>query len=111
MRETIHRLLRSQMVLKGVDYNDLSHRLADIGVKQSAANLRSKVNHGTLGAQLFVFIQIALGVNALEVTDIKRLYRDVDEDLRQKGTTDVSHETDLTAAVIPSPYPVETAVD
>ena len=32
MRETLHRLLRSQMALKGIDYNGLSQRLSMMGV-------------------------------------------------------------------------------
>ncbi len=88
MRETLHRLLRSQMALKGIDYNGLSQRLAMMGVAQTASNLRSKVNHGTLGAQLFVFIQFALGIEKLDMAGIKEIYQDVERDLDASATVE-----------------------
>ena len=83
MRETIHRLIRSQMALKGVDYRGLSERLEQMGVVQTAANLRSKINHGTLGAQLFVFIQLALEIKAFEIEAIRDILADVEADLEK----------------------------
>lgn len=91
MRETLHRLLRSQMALKGIDYNGLSQRLAMMGVAQTATNLRSKINHGTLGAQLFVFIQFALGIEKLDMNSIRDIYRDVERDLDASATVEPSH--------------------
>ena len=91
MRETLHRLLRSQMALKGIDYNGLSQRLATMGVPQTATNLRSKVNHGTLGAQLFVFIQFALGIEKLDMDAIRDIYRDVERNLDTSATVGPTH--------------------
>ena len=90
MRETIHRLLRSQMALKGVDYNGLSQRLSLLGVSQTATNLRSKINHGTLGAQLFIFIQFALNVDKLDIQVIREVFDDVDHDLKLQAVEDLS---------------------
>lgn len=90
MRETLHRLLRSQMALKGIDYNGLSRRLAMMGVSQTATNLRSKINHGTLGAQLFIFIQFALGIEKLDTDSIRDIYRDVERDLDGSATVEPS---------------------
>ena len=98
MRETIHRLLRSQMALKGIDYNGLSQRLMSLGVSQTATNLRSKINHGTLGAQLFVFIQLALGIDALDLQQIQAIYKDVDEDLRLKSDEDTGTQVPVSTA-------------
>lgn len=83
MRETLHRLLRSEMALKGVDYNELSERLAVLGVAQSSTNLRSKINQGTLGAQLFIFIQFALGIKNLDLAAISAIYQDVERDMSE----------------------------
>lgn len=97
MRETLHRLIRSQMALKGIDYNGLSQRLAMMGVSQSATNLRSKINHGTLGAQLFVFIQFALGIEKLDLSDIRDIYQDVERDLDASATVEPSHPNKVIA--------------
>lgn len=97
MRETLHRLLRSQMALKGIDYNGLSQRLAMMGVAQTATNLRSKINHGTLGAQLFVFIQFALGIEKLDLNSVRDIYRDVERDLDASATVEPSHASKVVA--------------
>ena len=91
MRETVHRVLRSQMVLKGIDYSGLSQRLAMMGVTQSPTNLRSKVNHGTLSAQLFILIQFALDIEKLDMNTIREVYRDVERDLDASPTVDPAH--------------------
>ena len=70
MRETVKRLLKSEMALKGVDYRQLAERLETLGVSQTEANLRMKVSRGTLGAQLFLYILLALGLNNLDLTRV-----------------------------------------
>ena len=102
MRETLHRLLRSQMALKGIDYNGLSQRLAMMGVTQTATNLRSKVNHGTLGAQLFVFIQFALGIEKLEMDRLRDIYRDVERDLDASATVEPAHPNKVNSEESPT---------
>ncbi len=77
MRETIRRLIRSQMAAKGVEYRDLAERLAALGVTQSDSNLRSKVNNGSLGAQLFLYIELALGVGQIDLAQVSEIYEDV----------------------------------
>ena len=96
MKETIHRLLRSQMALKGVDYNDLSERLKTLGVSQSAQNLRSKINAGTLGSQLFLFLELALEIKTVSIQDVKDIYDDVARDMAS------SEQTMITPANVPS---------
>lgn len=77
MRETIRRLIRARMAYKGFEYKDLAERLEALGVHQAESNLRSKVNNGSLGAQLFVYILLALDIPALEMTEIRELLADV----------------------------------
>ena len=77
MRETIRRLIRSQMAAKGVEYRDLAERLEALGVIQSDSNLRSKVNNGSLAAQLFLYIELALGVGQIDLVQLSEIYQDV----------------------------------
>ncbi len=79
MRETIRRLLRARMAYKGYEYKDLVRRLADIGVDQNESNLRSKVNNGSLGAQLFLYILLALDVGSLELTQVREILTELSE--------------------------------
>ena len=67
MRETVKRVLKSEMALKGVDYRELASRLAKLGIWQTEANLRMKLSKGNLGAQLFLYILLALEVRELDL--------------------------------------------
>ena len=78
MREAIRRLIRSRMAYKGYEYKDLSRALADLGVEQHESNLRSKVNNGSLGAQLFVYILMALDQPDLDMNQVRDVLADID---------------------------------
>lgn len=80
MRETIRRLIRSRMAYRGFEYKDLVRHLHELGVEQSESNLRSKVNNGSLGAQLFVFILMALDQRALELDQVEEVLAEVRAD-------------------------------
>lgn len=77
MRETIRRVIRSRMAYKGYEYKDLSRRLGELGVVQNESNLRSKVNNGSLGAQLFVYILMALDMSALNLEEVSDVLAEV----------------------------------
>jgi hypothetical protein len=65
-RQTIERLLKAEMSKRAVKYQDLSDRLAAIGISQSADNLRNKINKGILGADLLIQILLVLNAKQLE---------------------------------------------
>jgi len=80
MATTIRRLLRSQMAAKGFEYKDLAKRLKDLGVDQRESTLRSKINNGTLGTQLFLYIQLALGIRDLHLGQVEEILQDVHQE-------------------------------
>lgn len=84
MRETLKRFMRTQMTLKNIKYKELSERLAKIGINQEEAALRNKINKGNLGAQLFVFILIALDMDTINIKDLKGIYQSVEKDNKTK---------------------------
>jgi hypothetical protein len=63
------RLLRAEMARRGVTYEDLSEKLAAIGVKDTAVNLRNKVARGKFSATFLVQCLSAMGVRALRLTE------------------------------------------
>lgn len=77
MRETIRRFIRSQMAAKALEYKHLSVRLGALGVVQTESNLRSKVNSGALGAQLFIYILLAMGLDSLDMATVELILSDV----------------------------------
>jgi len=77
MRQALKRYLRAQMGIKGIDYRSLSRRLAELGVEQKEGTLRNKVNKGTMGAQLLMYMLMALDIKSLELEQIEEILRDI----------------------------------
>lgn len=77
MRETLRRLIRARMAYKGFEYKDLSRALETLGVHQNESNLRSKVNNGSLGAQLFMYILLAMDTPSLDMTQVSEILGEV----------------------------------
>jgi len=69
------------MAYKGLEYRDLTARLAALGVVQTESNLRSKINNGALGAQLFMFLLLAMGTKRIELAQVQELLTDVAQEL------------------------------
>ncbi len=69
-RMAVQRIVRSEMSMRGIKYQGLSDRLAEIGIEQTADNLRNKVNKGILGADLLLQILFVLNARALSVDTI-----------------------------------------
>jgi hypothetical protein len=67
--EDVKRLLRAEMTRRGVTYEQLSERLAAIGVNDTAVNLRNKVARGRFSATFLVQCLTAIGVRSLRLTE------------------------------------------
>ena len=67
--EDVKRLLRAEMTRRGITYEDLSERLAAIGAKDSAVNLRNKVARGRFSATFFVKCLVAMGSRTLRLSE------------------------------------------
>ena len=62
-------ILRSEMTRRGVTYDGLAERLAELGVKDSAVNIRNKVARGGFSATFFVQCLVALGCQTVRLKD------------------------------------------
>ena len=78
-RQTVARLVKSEMSVRGVKYQALSQRLSEVGVEQSADNLRNKVNKGIMGADLLIQILYVLKARALDAALIEEILTDLDD--------------------------------
>jgi hypothetical protein len=63
--EDVKRLLRAEMARHGVTYDDLAEKLAAIGVRDTAVNLRNKVSRGKFSAIFLVQCLAAMGARSL----------------------------------------------
>ncbi|MEP0320889.1 DUF6471 domain-containing protein [Bauldia litoralis] len=62
-------LLRAEMTRRGVSYDQLAEKLGEMGVKDSAVNIRNKVARGGFSAVFFVQCLRALGCTSLRLED------------------------------------------
>jgi hypothetical protein len=67
--EEVKRLLRAEMARRGITYEELAERLAAIGVRDTAVNLRNKVARGRFSAVFLVQCLRAIGVRALRLNE------------------------------------------
>ena len=76
MRED-QRIIKAEMSKRGTKYQDLSDRLAQAGIHQSADNLRNKVNKGIMGADLLLQIMYVLNMRKIERDEILDIFADL----------------------------------
>lgn len=62
-------LLRAEMVKRGVSYAGLVEKLAAIGVRDTAANLRNKISRGGFTGAFLIQCLTAMGVSSLRLED------------------------------------------
>jgi hypothetical protein len=67
--EDVKRLLRAEMIRRGVSYDQLAERLAALGVKDSAVNIRNKLARGKFSAVFLVQALTAMGCRSLRLGD------------------------------------------
>ena len=60
-------ILRAEMTRRGMTYDQLAEKLAELGVKDTAVNIRNKVARGGFSAVFFVQCLRALGCHELRV--------------------------------------------
>lgn len=84
MNETIRRYFAVEKNVRGLDYRELSRRLAEAGVEQSEGNLRVKMTTGKLGTPLFLHLLMAMDVKQLDMDQLGNIYQQVCDDLQKK---------------------------
>jgi 3-mercaptopyruvate sulfurtransferase SseA len=60
-------ILRAEMARRGMTYEQLAEKLAEIGVKDSAVNIRNKVARGGFSAVFFVQCLRAMGCQTVRL--------------------------------------------
>lgn len=76
-RQLVQRIIKAEMSKRGTKYQDLSDRLAQAGIHQSADNLRNKVNKGIMGADLLLQIMYVLNMRKIERDEILDIFADL----------------------------------
>jgi intergrase/recombinase len=63
------RLLRAEMVKRGVSYEQLAEKLRDLGIEETPVNIRNKVARGKFMASFMLQCLQAIGVQVLRLED------------------------------------------
>jgi hypothetical protein len=64
------RLLRAEMVKRGITYDELAIKLAAMGVEETPVNLRNKVSRGKFMASFLLQCLRAIGVETLRLEEV-----------------------------------------
>ena len=91
MGKTVKRLIRSQMVAKSIEYKELVKRLEEFGVYQNVSTLRTKISTGTMGVQLFLYIQMAMGVKQITLEQVRDIFEDALDDDGGEAPAEAPH--------------------
>lgn len=69
--DLVKRLLKSELVRRGINYEVLVQRLQDIGVEETKASVESKISRGTFSATFLIQCLTVIGCrNFLTQIDI-----------------------------------------
>lgn len=63
----VKNMLRAEMMLRGISYEQLVARLATLGITENVPNLRNKVARGRFTAPFFAQCMVAIGVDRLQI--------------------------------------------
>ena len=61
-------IVRAEMVKRDLSYHDLERLLRQIGVEKTAGNLSTRISTGAFGAQLFLQVMTAMGVQSVDLS-------------------------------------------
>ncbi len=60
-------LLRAEMVKRGVNYKGLVEKLAEIGIRETEANLRNKISRGGFTGAFLIQCLYAMGARTVHL--------------------------------------------
>ena len=65
--DKVKRLLKSELVLRGISNSDLVNMLEQIGIEETKSSIDSKISRGTFSASFFLQCLTVLGCEKIEI--------------------------------------------
>lgn len=65
--DKVKRLLKSELVLRGISNSDLANMLEQIGIEETKSSIDSKISRGTFSASFFLQCLTVLGCEKIEI--------------------------------------------
>ncbi|MFT7011847.1 MAG: hypothetical protein ACJAWR_001871 [Flavobacteriales bacterium] len=69
--DRVKRLLKSELVRRGVSNSDLAIMLEQIGIEETKSSIDSKISRGTFSASFFLQCLSVIGCTKFEIEDFK----------------------------------------
>lgn len=63
------RLLKSELVLRGISNSDLAELFLKVGVEETKSSIDSKISRGTFSASFFLHALALIGCDKVEIKD------------------------------------------
>ncbi|WP_271785411.1 DUF6471 domain-containing protein [Aquimarina algiphila] len=67
--DKVKRLLKSELVRKGISNSDLVNLLEQIGIEETKSSIDSKISRGTFSASFFLQCLTAIGCEKIEIEE------------------------------------------
>lgn len=65
--DKVKRILKSELVKRGISHSDLAGLLAANGIDETKSSIDSKISRGTFSASFFVQCLTTIGCNKIEI--------------------------------------------
>ncbi len=65
----VKRLLKSELMRRGVSHSDLADMLVQIGIEETKSSIDSKISRGTFSASFFIQCLTVIGCQKIEIMD------------------------------------------
>lgn len=65
--QTASRLLRAELVLRGISYSDLAAKISSLGLRTTPASIANKLARGTFSFTFFLICMHAIGAQQINI--------------------------------------------
>jgi 3-mercaptopyruvate sulfurtransferase SseA len=67
--DKVKRLLKSELVRRGISNSDLANMLEQIGIEETKSSIDSKISRGTFSASFFLQCLTVIGCEKIEIEE------------------------------------------
>lgn len=67
--DKVKRLLKSELIRRGISNSDLANMLLQIGVEETKSSIDSKISRGTFSASFFLQCLTVIGCEKIEIKE------------------------------------------
>ena len=71
--DKVKRLLKSELVRRGISNSDLANMLEQIGIEETKSSIDSKISRGTFSASFFLQCLTVIGCEKIEIEEYENL--------------------------------------